>query len=75
MKKYEKPKVITPEEAAKIVMNEKQNDDGTWSEAEPIRASWEKKFDEEINKKLTVRIILFVVLLLFLIFQIIFRFK
>ena len=58
-----------------ITMNERQNPDGSWSEAEPIKASWEKKFDEEINKKLTVRIILFVVLLLFLIFQIIFRFK
>lgn len=56
-------------------MTYKQNDNGTWSKAEPEKASWEKKFDEEINKKLTVRIILFVVLLLFLIFQIFCRFK
>lgn len=27
-------------------MNERQNSDGTWSKAEPIKASWEKK-----NKK------------------------
>lgn len=56
-------------------MTEKQNDDGTWSEAEPIKASWEEKFDKELNRKLTVRIILFVILLLFLIFQIAVRFK
>lgn len=56
-------------------MDLKQNDDGTWSKAEPIKASWEEKFEKELNRKLTVRIILFVILLLFLIFQIVVKFK
>ena len=56
-------------------MNERQNPDGSWSKAEPIKASWEVKFNKELNRKLTVRIILFIVLLLFLIFQIAVRFK
>ena len=32
-------------------MNEQQNPDGTWSEAEPIKASWELK----TKKKKTIR--------------------
>ena len=32
-------------------MNEKQNPDGSWSEAEPIKASWELK----TKKKKTIR--------------------
>lgn len=51
MKKYEKPKVITPEEAAKIAMNEKQNDNGTWIKAEPIKASWETNRLLQLFKK------------------------
>ena len=30
-------------------MNERQNSDGTWSKAEPIRASWEKRIKLTIN--------------------------
>ena len=32
-------------------MNEKQNPDGSWSKAEPIKASWELK----TKKKKTIR--------------------
>lgn len=30
-------------------MNERQNTDGTWSEAEPIKASWEKRIKLTVN--------------------------
>lgn len=30
-------------------MNEKQNADGTWSEAEPIKASWKKRIKLTVN--------------------------
>lgn len=32
-------------------MNEKQNADGTWSEAEPIKASWETNRLLQLFKK------------------------
>lgn len=32
-------------------MNEKQNADGTWSEAEPIKASWETNILLQLFKK------------------------
>lgn len=32
-------------------MNERQNADGTWSEAEPIKASWETNILLQLFKK------------------------
>ena len=39
--------------------NHQQNDDGTWSEAEPCEASWEKSESDKIKKSMVTKLLMF----------------
>lgn len=39
-------------------MVERQNDDGTWNEAKPCKASWEKSESDKIKKSMISKLLM-----------------